>query len=154
MTAAEVRAAFGIGVGPSGDWSVETVGQNPQIWWQVITGGAYSARHSYNYQLPNPALTLCHKVFAMCFCGKGEVNKVPALDLQYLWATAMECTMVPDWAGLFAQRCAVARTMDKGKITMGGMISLLVSQFVDLSPLNVNDSPDPPVPGGHIYLSA
>ena len=64
MTAAEVRAAFGIGVGPSAEWSVETVGQNPQLWWQVITGAAYSARHSYNYQIPNPSLTLCHKVFA------------------------------------------------------------------------------------------
>ena len=87
----------------------------------------------------------------MCFCGKGEVNMVPALDLQYLWATAMECLMVPDWAGLFASRCASTRTTEKGKITMGGMISLLVSQFVDLSPLNANDSPDPPIPGGHIY---
>lgn len=152
MSAADVREAFSISGEPSEAWGIDTVGTRPTDWWQLVTGTIHGTeRDTYNYSIPNPALVLCHKVFAMCFCGKGEVNKIPAVDLQYLWSVAPECPMIPDWAGLFVSRCHDARTKSAGKIAMGGMITLLVKQFVDIVPLEKNDSTDPPVKGGHLY---
>ena len=152
MSAADVREAFSISGEPSDAWGLDTVGTHPTDWWQLVTGTVHGTeRDTYNYNIPNPALVLCHKVFAMCFCGKGEVNKIPAIDLQYLWSVAPECPMIPDWAGLFVSRCHDARTKSAGKIAMGGMITLLVGQFVNIAPLDRNDSADPPVKGGHLY---
>ena len=151
MTAAEVRECFGITAEPSPLWGPEHIGDNPGIWWSTVTGCRHGEDEAYNYQIPHPSLRLAHKVLSMCFFGQGEVNKAPLQDITFLWALAQECPMVPDWAGLFMQRCHNVRSKKGGKIAMGGMITLLVQSQVDIDHLEADDSDDPPLTGGHQY---
>lgn len=151
MTTMQVRECFCVVSEPSIDWNVRRVGEHPLNWWHIITGSVHNARDCYNYSIPNPTIALCQKLFAMCLCGKDEINKVPAKDLQYLWYEALECPLTLDWAGLFVSRCHDARTKNTGKIAMGGMITLLVSQFADVERLDGERSHNPLVPDGHRY---
>ena len=99
----------------------------------------------------NMCTSLTHKVLALCFFGQGKVNKVSREDLKLLWTLSQECELIPDWAGLFITSCHKARTHDRGKISMGGMISLLIQALLDdISALSSSGSKDPPL-GGFVY---
>ena len=151
MTGAQVRECFGITAEPSPNWDPAHVADNPGIWWGTITGCRHGEDDAYNYQIPHPSLRLAHKVLSMCFFGQGEVNKAPLQDLAFLWALAPECPMVPDWAGLFMKRCHNVRRRKGGKISMGGMITMLVQSMVNIDHLGAEDSEDPPISGGYEY---
>ena len=146
MTADQVRAALGITAAPSPEWGPESIGTRHTMWWGDVTGRGFRGGKEYNYHLTHPPLRLAHKVLAMCFFGQGEVNKVSQEDLNYLWTLSQECELIPDWAGIFISNCHKARTNDKGKISMGGMISLLIQALLDdISALSAEGSNDPPL---------
>lgn len=114
-----------------------------------MTGKGFRGGKEYNYQFTHPPLRLTHKVLAMCFLGHGEVKKISQEDLKLLWTLSQECELIPNWAGIFISSCHKARTNKKEKISMGGMISLLIQALLDDISANPR-SKDPPL-GEFIY---
>lgn len=151
LTMDELRAALGVEMRPTGDWSTEAIGTQPMDWWTALTGAPFSSRGEVNYLIHHPALKIAHKVINMCFLGQVEVNKIPNRDLAFLWALSHECTMIPAWAEMFVQRCKDCRTAGGKKIALGGMVSLIAMAVTSIDHLSTAGSPDPPAKGACEY---
>ena len=151
MTADQLRGALGITAPPSPNWNPKAITYLHHKWWGDVTGRGFRGGKEYNYFFTHPPLHLAHKVLAMSFFGHGEVNKVSAEDLKYLMTLSQECEIIPDWAGAFIASCHKARTADKGKISMGGMVTLIIQALLDdLSALSQPGTKDPPLKG-YVY---
>ena len=99
-------------------------------------GAHHNADNADTYLIPYSAIRLIHKVMSNTFFGQGQINKVPLKDVAYLWALSSEWYMVHDWVGLFIRRCDNVRDTASKKISLGGMISILVRSKVDITHLS------------------
>ena len=91
----------------------------------------------YNYKWSHPCLRLAHKVIRMAWLGQPEINKVSHLDLEAVWSMTPQSTLVKNWRSLFLACCKTFQFDKAGKITIGGMISLL-GEYIGIPFLDIS----------------
>lgn len=90
-----------------------------------ITGDPYRSSGNKNTQISHPALHYIHLLFSMTVHLKGEVTHVAYVDLSYIWALTKGSSSHLSWVSIFVDMCLVNQKKKKGKISFGGMITLL-----------------------------
>jgi hypothetical protein len=65
----------------------------------------------------------------MTVFGQGEPTQVQQSELGHFYALCTPDYPVPNWVHLFVSQCLDIRTSDKGKISIGGMVHLLVQSL-------------------------
>ncbi|KAL2901813.1 3-(3-hydroxy-phenyl)propionate/3-hydroxycinnamic acid hydroxylase, partial [Bienertia sinuspersici] len=75
--------------------------------------------------------SICSPVLAMTLFCHGEPTHLPRFDLKCLWAMTPEGVGCPDWVEIFVTNCLELARKEKGKISMGGMVTLLAN-YLDI----------------------
>ncbi|KAL2942937.1 3-(3-hydroxy-phenyl)propionate/3-hydroxycinnamic acid hydroxylase [Bienertia sinuspersici] len=81
--------------------------------------------------IPHPALRFVHRLLAMTLFCHGEPTHLPKFDLKCLWAMTPEGVGCPDWVEIFVANCLELSRKEKGKISMGGVVTLLAN-YLDI----------------------
>ena len=95
--------------------------------WMAITGNrpypSSGNKISYVY---HPALRYIFRFLSMKFFCYGEPSGVSKPELAAMRPFLEYDQGIPDWVDIFVGRCIDVQESDKGKIDMGGMVTLLV----------------------------
>ncbi|KAL2939081.1 Methylenetetrahydrofolate--tRNA-(uracil-5-)-methyltransferase TrmFO 1 [Bienertia sinuspersici] len=126
----EVMEAFGWEYVADDDFLAPGV-FNEAIFYGHITNGLVWHARCKSSSIPHPALRFVHRLLAMTLFCHGEPTHLPKFDLKCLWAMTPEGVGCPDWVEIFVANCLELSRKEKGKISMGGMVTLLAN-YLDI----------------------
>ncbi|KAK9704919.1 hypothetical protein RND81_07G020200 [Saponaria officinalis] len=98
--------------------------------WSALTGLPGKTHNDTNSMITHPCLRLLHRFLNNTFLGLGSTAKAPNESVELLWSMLPFGRGVPDWVNIFVwayvrKTKAVKGKMTKGKITMGGLITMI-----------------------------
>jgi len=93
--------------------------------WSDLTRLPAFQTQSKSSMITHPVVRLLCRFFSMVFLGQGEPTKVSKEVLSLLYAVLNDDGGVPNWASLFISSCLDIKKAKKGKIALGGMITLI-----------------------------
>ncbi|KAL2923205.1 hypothetical protein RDABS01_014696, partial [Bienertia sinuspersici] len=126
----EVMEAFGWDYVADDDFIAPRV-FNEAIFYGHITNGLVWHARCKSSSIPHPALRFVHRLLVMTLFCHGEPTHLPKFDLKCLWAMTLEGVGCPDWVEIFVANCLELLRKENGKISMGGMVTLLAN-YLDI----------------------
>ncbi|KAL2931330.1 Beta-galactosidase [Bienertia sinuspersici] len=134
----EVMEAFGWDYVADDDFIAPGV-FNEAIFYGHITNGLVWHARCKSSTIPHPALLFVHRLLAMTLFCHGEPTHLLRFDLKCLWAMTPEGVGCPDWVDIFVTNCLELARKEKGKISMGEMVTLLAN-YLDIGVLTDDEA--------------
>jgi ATHILA ORF-1 family protein len=95
--------------------------------WLAITGNrVYRGSGNKISHVYHPAMWYIFRFLSMTIFCHGEPGGVTKPELAAMRSFLVYDQGTPDWVDIFVERCLAVRNADRGKIGMGGMVTLLV----------------------------
>ncbi|XP_074309728.1 uncharacterized protein LOC141644155 [Silene latifolia] len=129
MTYGELRTAFGVAPRENEEAWVSPSDATVADFWFALNHEAKSSITEKSSRLSHPAFRFVHRVIAMDFFCQGEPTNLPRNEIKALWSMSPEGVGHPDWVEAFVNACLETRGMECGKLSMGGLVTLIATQL-------------------------
>ena len=147
MTFTQLRDALGII-----DLQVENYGAFEKFsFWQLISHSTWEARLKLSV-IPHLTLRYAIRLLASTFLAQGEATNLGDDQIKILWSLTPEGRGYPDWLDIWHCKCSELGCVTKGKISFGGMVSIIAS-YLDIE-MPTNEYREPilkPVKGSVLF---
>ncbi|KMT10892.1 hypothetical protein BVRB_5g113070 [Beta vulgaris subsp. vulgaris] len=131
ISMSQVREAFGW-VAPSSDNPFVPMGvpsEEVGVFWYRISGLPLSSGGEKISSIRHLGLRMAAYFLGMTIFCKGETGKLNQLEMCYLRSLLPGSVGIPDWADLWLKSCIDVRTKLGGHLSMGGMITHLITRL-------------------------
>ena len=125
MTFTQLRDALGII-----DLQDENYGAFEKVALQLISNSTWEARLKLSV-IPHPALRYAIRYLASTFLAQEEATNLGNDQLKVFWSLAPKGRECPDWLDIWVCKGTELGCVTKGKISFGGMVSIIAS-YLDI----------------------